>query len=298
MKSMDGVVWLLRRLGRLNSMVFRQAWRGFVLRRKGLGLPQRYPEDVCREAQCCFVLSTGRCGTAMLTRALARFSELDLFHLPSPELTYSCRFVYWGQGGEDGARLAALCSRYELVRDSHCSGGRFVETNNRVTFFAPALAEVFPRSTFVHLVRHPGKVVRSGLARGYYAGGPVDEGRIYPYAATEAAKAWDGWSRMEKCAWMWNATNAFIEDFKATLPSERVLTVRSEDLFAKPEALDGIAAFLGQEPFGRVGAERLQACKVNAQRGERRPPFDQWSDEDRHAVARLVPLAHKYGYSL
>lgn len=295
--TLDGITWLLRRLARINSLELRRAWRGFRLRRGGALPSGALPEDVCRDARCCFMLSTGRCGTMMLTKVLSRFDDLDVHHVPSPELSYPCRFAYWGQGGEQGARLAALCSRYELIRESHCSGGMYVETNNRVTFFAPALAELFPKALFVHLVRHPGAIVRQGLMRGYYAGGPLDEGRIFPRPDSPEAAAWDGWSLLEKNAWMWNATNAFIEDFKDALAPERVFTVKSEDLFTDPGVLNGIVALLGQAPFEAAEAERLLAKKINTQRGAVMPMFADWPEEDRRAVQELAPLAGKYGYS-
>src|SRR5690625_7198839 len=58
--------------------------------------------------------------------------------------------------------------REQHLRYAYKSEKRYIETNNQLTFFAPGLARMFPDAQFVHLYRHPGEVVRSGMRRGWF----------------------------------------------------------------------------------------------------------------------------------
>jgi hypothetical protein len=50
--------------------------------------------------------------------------------------------------------------------------------------------------------------------------------------------------QQDKIAWLWNATNAFIDDFKDGAGKDRTLTVRSEDLFSNAEEAERILNWL------------------------------------------------------
>jgi hypothetical protein len=124
------------------------------------------------------------------------------------------------------AKGAFLAGRYEAIRDYQLSGLRYVETNNRLTFFAPAIAELFPKAKFIHLVRHPSSFISSGMQRKWYTGQSItDEGRISPPESLNLM------SRSDKIAWLWNTTNEYIENFKRSISVERVYTLQSEKLF-------------------------------------------------------------------
>jgi hypothetical protein len=261
--------------------------------------PDELPARVLAEAAPLFVLSTGRAGTKLLTELMTDDVALDVRHTPEPELVLPSRIAY-AEGAADpaGFRRATFVGRYEAVQASWLAGATYVETNNRITFFAPWLAELFPRARFLHLVRHPADFARSGVRRGYYTGRLGDEGRIRPRPGDPAVEAWSDMSPVARSAWLWNATQAYCEEFKATLTPDRQHTVLAEDLFSDPAAAESIFAFVDRPAPLRPAIAARIAVPVNAQRTGEFPTLDGWSADDRSALARWAPLAAKYGYSV
>ena len=219
---------LMRKLLRINVQAYRTA--RIRQRRRAIEDYTSLMDVVRTSADCCFVLSTGRCGTEYLTRLLELSPNLACYHTPTPELITHSRIVYESQAEtKQGFELGVEMARYELIMHAYLTHRQYVETNNRITFFAEALLSVFPQARFIHLVRNPASFVRSGIRRGYYTGRTLhDAGRIVPRSD---AVPWPTMSQLEKVAWLWNETNQYIEDFKATSCGDRILLVRAEDMF-------------------------------------------------------------------
>ena len=294
--AVDTAVNWVRGLLRLNSKYIRDTLK----RRNRANKNTPTPRDVFANAPCVFVTSTGRCGTALLTELLKMNPTLDVVHAPEVDFTYPSRLAYQNGASERNCyEIATLNSRYDMVWRSHCNANIFIETNNRITFFAPFLYRLFCGSKFIHLVRHPGSFVRSGLKRGYYTGTYLDEFRIIPRANTPISKDWDNLSQIAKVAWLWNETNSFIEDFKADSNNQtRIITVRSEDLFTQPNVGRQIFEFIGVEPpSSKVISSRISR-PVNSQRAGQLAPYSQWPSEEKEQLRKFSPLAEKYGYNV
>jgi hypothetical protein len=121
--------------------------------------------------------------------------------------------------------------------------------------------------------------VSSGIQRNWYTGKTItDEGRIAPPQSLGIE------SRPDKIAWLWNATNSFIDDFKAGPGKDRTLTVRSEDLFSNKEEAMRILNWLNFSADER-SVQRVLDTPVNKSRKKKEK---QVYDET------LVPLAAKY----
>lgn len=246
----------------------------------------------------CFVLSTGRSGTLLLTRLLQLSPDAYPLHEPRPELFRTSRRAY-----EEIHRTPEIfrevfkSAREEYVLRAAQLDRVYIETNNQITFFAPVIADVFPGAPFLHLVRHPGDFVRSGIRRKWYEGSHSHEiGRIVP--ADKAGKtAWEGWSQIKKIGWLWNETNSFIEAFAQTLPDGRMMLVKSEDLFREADVAEAIFRFLNLTGYDRKRVGRVIGKPMNVQRKGHFPHFDEWSEADKTALARVTPLADKYGYT-
>lgn len=291
-------------IGRLKSYLAMQSdlhrrllvgWRD-RRRRRALGVPEFPTAGEILAAPYCFVLSTGRCGTAFLTELLSHSPSLSVHHAPKPELEYLSSLVHRDPPTPEALDMAVLAARFELFVSTYRAGGTYVETNNRISFFAPALARLLPNARFVHLVRHPADFVRSGMRRGYYADGVVQHQRLVPAADT----AWSSLTQLEKIAWEWSEINGFIETFKTSIPAGRVLTVRSEAMFADPESLCSVLQFVGagdeKEVSEAIRGKRLKP--VNQQTRGTFPKYVDWSLADKAALRRLAPLAWTYGYEL
>ena len=217
-------------------------WKALKLRAKLHGHlkdSEVLPDDVLANATPVFVLSTGRVGTMLLTRLFELEKGLHIEHEALPEMLYTGKLAYADPSNIEFTKGALMAGRYEAIRDCQLQNLRYVETNNRLTFFAPAMAALFPNAKFIHLLRHPDSFVSSGIQRNWYTGKTItDEGRIAPAKDSGIER------QQDKIAWLWNATNAYIEDFKEGAGKDRTLTVRSEDLFSNTEEAERILNWL------------------------------------------------------
>ncbi len=245
-----------------------------------------------------FCLSPGRSGTAYLSEALTFVEGVDVYHAPDPQMIHYSRFAFENQSRHDLLDHVFLAGRLELVQASYVCRRTYVETNNRITFFAPSILRLFPRARFVQLTRHPAAFVRSGVVRGWYDGSTAhDAGRLVPAHVDQ----WDEWSRVRQVAWLWNTTHEFIEEFLQFVPSDQKLTVRAEDMFGNVPQLDTIDKFICQRtPRHSTKYLKMVGKKVNRQDVTGFPPYSQWSTAQRDDLSLEVDaaLAHKLGYSL
>jgi hypothetical protein len=251
---------------------------------------------------CVFVLSSGRVGSKTLTALFALSSRVRSEHEPDPRLVKASFDAYL-----DGPAIAESGSWRALVyaaRDDHvCEANRrgkiYVETNNRLTYLAPALARCFPASKFIHLHRHPYEVVRSGMRRGYYQGHNWDFARVRPRPDEPIAAEWEVLPRLEKCAWFWARINGEARAFLRSLPDGRGLDLPADALFSGDRAtIERIFAFVGVELPPKDLVEEVLGRRINAAvRGSFPVPSD-WSEADRAAVWRYVgDLAGELGYA-
>lgn len=205
-----------------------------------------------------FVLSPGRSGSLLLTRILELDRQLLPVHEPLPELGWHNTWALLHP--EDVGRAADYFdgARYEFIRDAHLVGRRYIETNNRCTFFARAIVKLYPRARFIHLLRNPVSFVRSGLPRGWYTGKTL-------YDASRPVGSGDEWDRMdrtEKIAWLWQVTHEYVDDFKSDHPG-RVHTVIAEQLFSDGSEVDPIFRFLGCPVPDAKALRRVTRNRVN-----------------------------------
>lgn len=246
-----------------------------------------------------FVLSTGRAGTLLLNQLLRLAPNAYPVHQPQPELIRVSKRAYEEIGrSPEIFRETFKTAREELVFQAAEREKVFIETNNRITFFAPIIRDIFPNAVFIHLVRHPGDFVRSGIRRNWYSGEhDHDLGRIVPLLP-EMAKKWQQFSLIQKIGWLWNETNRFIEEAKANWPDDSCLFVKAEDLFTNPEVTRTIFFFLQLKGFPLKKVKRMIKRRVNAQKKGYFPPFQEWDAEERTQLREVVPLVEKYGYEL
>ncbi len=247
----------------------------------------------------CFVLSTGRTGTLLLNHLLSLSQDSFALHQPTPEFIQSSRFAY-EKINENPEILKEVfkSGREELVLKATQLQKIYIETNNRITFFAPIIRDVFPNAVFIHLVRHPGDFIRSGIRRNWYSGQhDHDIGRITPYQG-KTFMQWERMTQIEKIAWLWNETNQFIEDFTKGLPSDTHLFVKSEDLFINPDIIQKLFQFIHLKGFNYKKVKTLLKKPVNVQKKGSYPKYTDWNHEVKIQVEHFIPLAKGYHYSL
>jgi hypothetical protein len=201
--------------------------------------------------QCVFVLSAGRCGTAALARFFDRHPDVSAFHEPVPRLVEFSQQAYLAPHSREN-RLVIYVARNDMISITNSQGKLYVETANKLTFFAHALASLYPNGRFIHLVRNPVDVIKSGVLRKWYCGHPWDIGRIKPKDNLVDGQNWDTLRSSWKIAWNWVETNRFILDFMDTLPQGRKLTVKLEDI---DETAPQLWQFIGKNPPGHAAPD-------------------------------------------
>ncbi|UTW61759.1 sulfotransferase [bacterium SCSIO 12741] len=247
-------------------------------------------KEVHQSDQICFVLSTGRCGTKLLSKMFTMSEEVEDHHATLPEMYYFDRYAYENHKSAHGELMKMIdAARYELIRKSILVDKTYIETNNRITFFAYQLAELFPQAKFIHLIRNPISFVKSGVGRNWYEGDNYNnEGRIVPVGREEEFAKWP---IEEKVAWLWNETNQFIHDFKSTLPQERVLTVVAEDLFKKPEVTRSIYDFIGVPSLSDAVISKTISKPVNKGKKSASPSL---SEDQKKRVMEIAKINQEY----
>ncbi len=178
----------------------------------------------------CFVLSTGRCGSGLITKLINLNEKTEVFHsdflIPNPLLKIYNHKSFYLRDNIIGKEVFEAC-RLESILNTFISNKIYVETNPRITFFAYSIKKIFPKSKFIHLIRNPYSFIISGLRRQWYKGGSTDDlGRL----KSNDINMWDSYNDVEKIAWLWNESNLFIEKFKSKYPNDTI-TIKSEDLF-------------------------------------------------------------------
>lgn len=260
-----------------------------------------------------FFLSTGRTGTAFYTELLNQSDRVKVFHSPSALLCHAKSelitqgkvayemFQKYGYEDERVNRLLEqvfMAAREELLYKSCIHQKRYIETNNRITFLAPAIKKCIPHAKFVHIYRHPGEFVRSGIRRNYYGSSDTHQlGMITPLQGNEGYECWSEYENYEKVGWLWNETNRFVDDYLQTLDSSDYIQVNFNELSL--EQVTSLMRFLEIDAIDEVAIERAIAQPVNAQVGGSFPLYDAWTDEQKHALDRICgTLAKKLGYVL
>lgn len=249
------------------------------------------------------VLSTGRVGTQTLAALFALARNVLATHEPLPRL-YGLSQLAW-RDWENEAAQPILMEAYRVARGEALEralllGRGYVETSPQGTFLAPAIERLVPKARFIHLVRDPRSVIRSGMRRNWFAGNPYDSTRITPRDTRAISIDWASASQLQKIAWLWVETNRWILEFTASLPAHRTTLIRSEDVFngdsvAIKAAFDMASSTL--PPWADI--ERILRKRLNVQKSGQFPPPNEWPEEMLEQMGRLVgETASLLGYDL
>jgi len=254
-----------------------------------------------------FVLSHGRTGTKFLAKILNCSHDIKAFHEPKPTLQYFCNYIYKNQNKKVILTKIFDSARNELLLETFIKEKIYVETNQCLTFLAHSIADLFPKSKFIHLVRHPGDFVRSGMMKGWYNSDSIwEEGRIKPIVL----QGWQKQDNIAKLTWLWNETNQYIENFKEYLGNDsRIMFLKSEDIFSDPDVIKDLFDFIGvdsvikkkiikiqKQPINRL--ERVIKQPENMKKISVYPYYRDWSIEEKQKVLEKASLSERYGYFL
>jgi len=254
------------------------------------------PELMFAKMNPVFVVSTGRAGSELLVKLMNKSKIGSVYHEPKPRMFYSSKLIFETNQDVESKKIIYLNARYDLLKKAYLEENRFIETNNRNTFFISALSDLFPKAKFIHLVRHPGDFVRSGIRRKYYLGNENDDSRIKPQVNDKAFSDWSRYSEIEKVGWLWNSTNNFIEKEKILTDKDKFLIIKSENLFSNHKTYNKICSFLDHISLGEEKINSIIKTPVNKQKQRSYPKWIDWSENDKSKLKEITPLGKKYGY--
>jgi hypothetical protein len=251
-----------------------------------------------------FFLSTGRCGTAWLSDLMKMDKSLMIVHAPeNPLLSQSKLFYELYQDGGLSDREWRIFQELYLGAFEHLffncikSGKRLVITESRCSFFAPIIAKLIPQANFVHVYRHPGEFVRSGIRRGYYVKEDHTQlNKIEPLVDDKVKINWAQFNQIQKISWLWNETNSFIESSKIHIDNSKFHTLNFNHW--NEEILSGLFAKLNIA-VPKESIEKKLNVKINVENRGNVDLYENWSEEDKNSLRELcMSLADKYKYDL
>ncbi len=210
-----------------------------------------------------FILSTGRAGSKFIIKLLEHSPNATAYHEPRPTLEYFSNYAYHHQVDEETLTRMIEAARMESILEVFIKDRIYVESNQCLTFFAPVIARLFKESKFIHLIRHPGDFVRSGVRKGWHKNDSIwESGRV----RIDNKQRWAEMDQVERLSWVWQATNSFIEKVKKQLPPHRFITIRFEDLTRDTKKVKNLLAFTGCKKIKAGTIKELQKRKINESR--------------------------------
>lgn len=268
-------------LNKLNLLLDRSPRYTLYLIRKRY-LKQERLQDFDEKHPCVFVLSTGRVGTQTLSSLFKLAKNVFAYHEPEPLLYGLSKLAYENNNKIVRKILieAFLALRKEKIEYSLYSKRGYVETSPHATFLAPIILEAIPNARFIHVVRAPRYVIRSGMRRKWYNGNSADKNRIVPNPESEEGKRWESYSPFQKNSWLWAETNKWILEFSSSLPADRIILVRSEDIFtANEEIIKKLFSFINSPMPSKRKIKHVLNKNLNIQRSGIFPEVSDWSDK-------------------
>jgi len=271
-------------------------------------IDQKTIDSMYNEYSPVFVLSTGRSGSKFLHTIISQCDDIQSNHEAFPTLQYFSNFAFHNQEKQELLSAMFNASRMELILDAYNNNKLFFESNQCHVFFANAIAILFKKAKFIHLIRHPGDFICSAIKKGWHLNDTIWEaGRVKMSYEEE----WQKLDQVQKLAWTWQITNDFIRCFFENQDHERLLTVKLEDLTSQKESVSKVLSFIGSKNIIKEEIIRqLQGNKVNElfihhlepvnmKKVKEYPTFATWSNETKGRISKyLDKLSLYYDYKI
>lgn len=224
-----------------------------------------------------FLLSSGRSGTKMMEKLLAKCSDIEIHH------EYLCNIIqplgtkyYMGLISHEEA--VAVVKETFLSSILLCEKKIWMDSSNKLCWILPVLLDVFPDAKFVHLIRDGRRVVSSYFNKLHgeiYDDSSVNKLRMYLSGLSEVKppaekKYW--WplltdekltlehfcekSQFEKICLHWHYINEEVRRRLVKVSDGNKLTVKLEGLTSDKKEFDRFLAFLDVES-GQIKFEDL-----------------------------------------
>jgi len=270
-------------------------------------IDQKTIDAMHRDYAPVFTLSCGRSGSRFIHELLHQSKQAKSYHEAFPSLMYFSNYAYYHQEKRDVLKMMIWAARMELILDAFNENRIYMEANQCLSFFAPALNDIFPKSKFIHLVRHPGDFVRSAVRKGWHANDSIwESGRL-----KMEDPQWERMSHVARLSWLWTQTNQYLSSVLSRLPRERVMLVKAEDMFSDMDMIKRIYDFCGiavpvadqkllefmKHPVNELYIHPNEPA--NMKKTACFPRFNEWNVEWKNDLRCFAgSLAHRYGYNI
>jgi hypothetical protein len=220
---------------------------------------------VSHRTRAFFIVSSGRSGTAMLHKVLAGAGDIEMQHEYMVHVLQPLavkRYMGWADAAEVNKVLRATHGAAIHYSDAAYWG----DSSNKLSWLIPELAGLVPDAKFVHLVRDGRKVASSyfhklgnecyddrstAILAAHARDGepaPPPEKKYWwplPRRGDRFEREFGAFDQFERICWHWAEINRVILDALSTLPAERKLFTRLEDLEAEASEVNALFNFLG-----------------------------------------------------
>jgi len=254
-----------------------------------------------------FILSCGRSGSQFIHHLLSKSGQAKSYHEAFPNLMYFSNYAYHHQEKREVLKMMIQASRMELIAAAFNENKIYTESNQCLSFFAPVLSDIFPKSKFIHLVRHPADFVKSAVGKGWHLNDSIWESGRLKMQTSE----WDEMSQIQKLAWVWTQTNQYLLEVLSDLRPERLLIVKAEDMFSRLEIVKKTYHFCEMDvPVSDDVLQDLMNTRVNElvihhnepasmKKVPDFPSYNEWTPKMKKELVQFAfPLALQYGYTL
>lgn len=236
-----------------------------------------------------FVLTTGRSGSTTISDFLSKHSKITCVHEPRKQLIrLSTEFAH----GEKTKNQVQ-----DELFSIYCNSSRYPdsvygESDQKFWNLVPIVAELFPNSKFIWLIRDGRDVISSTCARRWFdqsieeeRGNPTSQDVIdrWLYYRLNGGKCgafnsekWDEMSFFERNCWYWSHINTSIKNQLNAISRDRWQMVKLEEL---THTYEGLIKFLG------MGPEYLELPKSNAYSSHRpwyqpKKAWSTWNEQE------------------
>lgn len=249
-----------------------------------------------------FILSTGRTGTQFFSRYLTESChDVLCLHEPKPSRRFKWYSNFYLQHKLSAEFIGRqfLSKRKNVINRTDFS--HYVESSNFMFGCIPAIADVAPELSVIHIIREPVAYIRSHLNKGFWSGIKGFTAKNIPgwleFLDTEIKKSNDP---VLILAARWIYVNRVIEGYQQQYP---YMLLRFEDLFGQDKQkgiakLDELRTFLncpGLTENQQKHWLKQSANKSVTNKSERYPITDKHLDYLREHGSALL---EKYNYSL
>lgn len=225
--------------------------------------------------QIVFIVSTGRSGSKAIAELINQHPESECYHDSFPHIySYSQDFLY-EQEARDETR-----NKIETLYNSLDIGKGKVhgQSDQKLSPLIPILADLFPTSKFIWLVRKADSFVNSSYPRGWFDNSEFElppntkeffEKKVSPsqfdaYHRTNGARLgvvsqeeWESMTAFERNCWYWSYWNEMIEKELNLLDKTRSKFIRLNELSNRSQ---DILDFLSLSPI-TLKTRRVNAAK-------------------------------------